>query len=117
LSDKPERSAENIMQEVREGLADMDLATERRAALEKASRSSFGMQKAHAHASVMGRCEGSLRGKLCKFVSPLALPVIEQLDIFHSSMLQIMTEMQERITNLEGQVRKLEQDADKQEQA
>lgn len=102
------------MQEVRQGLSDLDMPASRQITL-AISDSSFGLRKAHTYASVMGRCGGSLRGKLCKLSAPLARPVIEQLDLFHSSILQTLEQMQQHISDLERQIQDMKQDNPSQE--
>lgn len=80
-----------IMKEIRSGLEDTTLSD----ATAAAAASNFSMQadirKATATAGVLGRCGGSLRGRLCRLIAPLALPVIEQLNLFHTATVSALS--------------------------
>lgn len=103
------------MEEVRQGLSDTTLSDSARANLAQHAGLQANLRQAHEHASVMGRCGGSLSGKCCKLFAPLAKPVIEQLNRFHNATIRVLeqmagtqSEMQTKMQELEDRLRELE---------
>lgn len=109
------------MLEVRQGLADTSLSDAARAQAAQWADDQALCQQLHAHASVLGRCGGSLRGRLCRWLAPLVKPVIEQIDLFHAALVRLLeargaeAEVQEKtrtkVAELEQRLHALEEQA------
>ena len=78
-------NVEAIMHEIRSGLEDTVLSEATASAAADSSLQSDLRQVAES-ATVLGRCGGSLRGRLCRLLAKPARPVVEQLDLFHSAV-------------------------------
>lgn len=89
----PPPSVADIMHEVRQGLSDNELSEETRTKAEQAAGIQASLRQAHEHAPILGRCGGSMSGRLCKCLSPLAKPVIEQINLFHRATLRILEQL------------------------
>ncbi len=112
---KENPTAADIMEEVRQGLADTSLSDATQANLAQNTSLQSHLRQAHEHAPVLGRSGGSLRGKCCRLLAPLAKPVIEQLDLFHHTVLRVIelvagtqAEAKSKLQNLEERLQKLE---------
>lgn len=79
-------SVETIMNEIRSGLDDTTLSDATMAAAESGRSIQADLRKASGTASPLGRCGGSLRGRLCRLLAVPAKPVVEQLDLFHAAV-------------------------------
>lgn len=79
-------SVETIMNEIRSGLDDTTLSDATLAAAESGRSIQSELCKAAGAASLLGRCGGSLRGRLCRLLAVPAKPVVEQLDLFHAAV-------------------------------
>ena len=106
---KPDVDA--IMADLRRGMQDNDVP--RPDDSEEANRRELraSLRKATETASVLGRCGGSLRGKLCKLLAPLALPVVEQLNLHNSAVVTALGQIQEsrkKIEAMEARIKDLE---------
>lgn len=79
-------TVETIMREIRSGLEDTTLSetTARAAAADSSLQGE--LRKAAASTSLLGRCGGSLRGRVCRLLAKPARPVVEQIDLFHSAV-------------------------------
>lgn len=108
-----------IMAEVRQGMQDTDMP--RPDDSEEADRRELRASRRRATdtANVLGRCGGSLRGKLCKLLAPLALPVVEQLNLHHAAVVTALKHIrrpgsddaiEERLRKLEAEVEALKQE-------
>jgi len=107
---------ETLMQEVRSGLDDTTLSEATATTAQAGVSLQADLRQASESASVLGRCGGSLRGRLCLRLAPLVLPVIEQLNRFHSALLNGQTKLAgehtataRHIADLEQRVSALEQ--------
>jgi len=73
------------------------------------------LRKAAESAEVLGRCNGSLRGSICKKLAWLAKPVVEQIDMHNAAVikaLNLLNETQaeifeERIKKAEAEIESL----------
>lgn len=84
---------ETIMHEIRSGLEDTTLSAAT-AGIAAASLSlQSDLRKSAETAGVLGRCGGSIRGRLCLLLAPLARPVIEQLDLFHAATVSTLSKL------------------------
>ncbi len=108
-------TAADIMAEVRQGLSDTALSETTRENLENNTSLQVNLRQTHEHASVLGRCKGSLRGKCCSAFAPLAKPIIEQLDRFHNATVRVLEQIagtqkhtQSRLHALELRLQELE---------
>ena len=108
-------TAAEIMEEVRQGLSDTSLSDATKAQREQQAGLQSNLRQAHAHASVMGRCGGSLRGTCCKLLAPIARPIIEQLDILHTAVIRSLEQLsgtqsdtRTRLADLEKRIATLE---------
>jgi len=81
-----EPSVETIMNEIRSGLDDTTLSDTTIAAAESGRTLQSELRKAAGAAALLGRCGGSLRGRLCRLLAAPARPVVEQLDLFHAAV-------------------------------
>ena len=86
MQDNP--TVEDIMAEIRQGLSDTDLSPATQRHLASLGGLQDSLRQAYTTASLLGRCGGSLRGRLCKLLAPLARPVIEQIDLFHAAIVR-----------------------------
>jgi len=86
---------EAIIAELRQGLDDSAVHAPQtlRDAAHRQLRSS--LRKASETADVLGRCGGSMRGKLCKLLAVLAWPVVEQLNLHHSAVVGALSHIRE----------------------
>jgi hypothetical protein len=89
--DEPLPAVDAIMNEIRRGLEDTSLSDATAAAIAANCSLQADIRKAAATAGVLGRCGGSLRGRVCRLLAPLALPVIEQLDLFHAAAVSVLS--------------------------
>lgn len=115
-------SVEDIMREIRKGLESQELTAESQASLDAYPSPYHDLKRATHAAPVMGRCGGSLRGKLCRWMAPLLHPVIEQLDLFHDAILAalkktaayflVLDTLRQQVEALEAKVEKLEKTID-----
>jgi len=108
------------MEEVRQGMQDTDMP--RPDDSDEADRRELraSLRKATETASVLGRCSGSMRGKLCKLLAPLALPVVEQLNLHHAAVVTALKhirrpgtdaeDIEERLSRLEAEIEALKQE-------
>ncbi len=85
-------AVEAIMEEIRRGLADTTLSNATAAAAAVGSLTG-DLRQASSTAGVLGRCGGSLRGRICRLLAPLALPVVEQLDLFHAAVVAALSRL------------------------
>ncbi len=109
LNKKPD--VEAIVQELRQGMHDNSVSRPDNS--EEADRRDLraSLRRAADTANLLGRCGGSLRGKLCKFLAPLALPVVEQLNLHHGAVvtaLQHIREPRQTADTTETRLEKLE---------
>ncbi len=112
---------DQIMREIRSGLANTSLSETALAAIVGNASAQAELRKAADTASVLGRCGGSLRGKLCTRIAPLVRPVIEQLDLFHAAVMNtlnrlageaaISAETTRKVSELETRLTRLEAEA------
>lgn len=73
------------------------------------------LRRANAAVDVLGRCGGSLRGRLCKLLARFALPVVEQQNAHNSAITTALNQissdqlqqLKDRITALEAEVKTL----------
>ncbi len=107
---KPESQPdiETIMQEIRDGLSQSSLSPETRAAAAQLASIRTSLEKMSVTAPLLGRCEGSVRGRLCKALNPLALPVTEQINLFHDATLQALRLLAGAIEDVETRLQQLE---------
>jgi len=85
-----------IIQELREGMGDTEpLQT---AGVSGGARRELkaSLRKANETVDVLGRCGGSLRGKLCLQLARLALPVVEQLNAYHAATVAALTQLRDQ---------------------
>jgi hypothetical protein len=107
-----------IMEEIKRGLEDTSLSEATRALAEEVVLKKAALRQAHAYAPVLGRCGGSLSGRLCTWLKPLAKPVLEQIDLFHGAVLGLLeklvtdnadaAELKLKVQELEKRLRQLE---------
>jgi hypothetical protein len=88
MQDNP--TVAEIMEEVRQGLADTAISDATQVQAHQLASIQDTLRQAHAHASVLGRCGGSLRGRVCRMAAPLARPIIEQIDLFHAAIVRCL---------------------------
>jgi hypothetical protein len=83
----PKPDVDAIVSELRQGMDDPapPCSTDPDTAAHRDLQAS--LRKATATASVLGRCEGSLRGKLCKKLAWVAQPIVEQLNLHHRAVI------------------------------
>lgn len=104
MQERPSVTA--IMDEIRQGLADTSLSDHTQAQAEKLASQQAILRQANEHASVLGRCNGSLSGRACKWLKPLGKPVIEQVDLFHKSVIRLLEQLvADSTTNAETRIR------------
>ena len=109
-------SVDDIMREIRSGLADTALSEPTLAALDDSRSLPSELRRATESSRVMGRCGGSLRGRLCRLLLPLAWPVVEQLDRFHAAVVAALARLADhtapgtdaRLRDLETRIAELE---------
>lgn len=78
------------------------------------------LRQANATADTLGRCGGSLRGKLCNQLARIALPVVEQLNRHHAAVVTALTRLADthdttakleiRLAELEAELQTLKQE-------
>ena len=99
-------TAADIMAEVRQGLADTTLSDATRAQAERLGGQQTSLRQAHEYAPVLGRCGGSFSGRVCRWLRPLAKPVIEQIDLFHQTVIRMLQQLvADSATNAETRTR------------
>jgi hypothetical protein len=106
---KPDVNA--IMEEVRRGMQDNDVPRPDDAGEADRRELRASLRRATETASVLGRCGGSMRGKLCKLLAPLALPVLEQLNLHHAAVVAALKHIRrpgEGADSVEARLAKLE---------
>ena len=108
-STKPD--VEQIISTLRQGMDDttplQDSHPEMRAELKLKS----GLRRAAETADILGRCGGSLRGRICRQLARIALPVVEQINLHHNAVVDSLNGMHESQKNdLEARISKLEQE-------
>lgn len=118
IMDNEQPRVESIMREIRSGLDDISLSNTTRANLAGKQSLQAELRKLTETAPVLGRCGGSIRGKICKRLAYLALPVIEQLDLFHAATRNVLsklanianesTDTARKLAELEARIKKLE---------
>ena len=102
---------EAIVQELRGGMQDNAMSHPEDS--DEANRCGLraSLRQAANTANVLGRCGGSLRGKFCKCLAPLVLPVVEQLNLHHGAVvttLQHIHDPKEHADKTEARISKLE---------
>jgi hypothetical protein len=112
----PQPDVEAIIQELREGMADIESShpSDPEAAVRRELRAS--LRKATETADVLGRCGGSLRGKLCKLLAFIVFPVVEQLNMHHVAVVAALPRFRDTRSQdapgsneaLEARIQKLE---------
>jgi len=111
-------SVETIMNEIRSGLENSLLSETAVAAAAAGSSLQSDLRNIAESASVLGRCGGSRRGRLCRLLASPARPVVEQLDRFHDAVCSALgnlagrcgeqTETARKVADLERRLQVLE---------
>ncbi len=117
-STKPD--VEAIVQELREGMQDSSVSHLENSEQADQRGLRMSLRRATETADILGRCGGSLRGKLCKLLARLALPVVEQLNLHHDAVVGALQHIpergdssgtaEERLAKLEADVEALKQE-------
>ena len=98
-----------LVNEIRSGLDDTTLSDATKAAADTATGSiQHDLQKLAQTASLLGRCGGSLRGRLCLLLSRIARPVVEQVDLFHAAVSSTLVKLAEQSREATGTARKVD---------
>jgi len=98
-----------LVNEIRSGLDDTTLSDATKAAADTATGSiQHDLQKLAQTASLLGRCGGSLRGRLCLLLSGIARPVVEQVDLFHAAVSSTLVKLAEQSREAAGTARKVD---------
>ncbi len=86
-------NVESIIHELRQGMDDIT----------PVKYSGVGaIRKANETSDVLGRCGGSLRGKLCLLLSRfIFLPVVEQLNAHHASIVSALRQLQSELQSVD----------------
>lgn len=79
-------TVETIMNEIRSGIEDTTLSEATMAAAASSGNLQAELRKAAETTHLLGRCGGSMRGRLCRLFAGPAKPVVEQLDLFHAAV-------------------------------
>ena len=79
-------SVDAIMEEIRQGLEDTFISEATSLAVASGSSLQTELRKAAATNSLLGRCGGSMRGRLCQLLARPAKPVVEQINLFHAAV-------------------------------
>jgi len=104
-------NVEQIISSLRQGMDDTTPFDETLHTTNAQQKLKFHLRKAAESANTLGRCDGSLRGRLCKKLAYIALPVIEQLDIYHNAVINALKLINTSQTNiLEDRICKLEEE-------
>jgi hypothetical protein len=82
-----------IIQDLRSGMDDVTPLSASVSGASERRKLLGGVRKANASIDVLGRCGGSLRGRLCLQVARLALPVVEQLNAHHAAVVAVLTQL------------------------
>jgi hypothetical protein len=97
-----------IIQELRSGMDDAAPLSASVSGASERRKLQGGLRKANASIDVLGRCGGSLRGRLCLQLARLALPVVEQLNAHHAAVVAVLSQLCDK----EGQAPRTEEMAD-----
>jgi hypothetical protein len=112
-SEKP--NVEKIIDSIKKGLEDNSPFDETQHKMDSHQKIKASLRKAAESAEVLGRCNGSLRGKLCKKLAWVAKPVVEQINLHNTAViksLNLMNKIQaevfkEHINRLENEIQSL----------
>lgn len=111
MNDQPHFNAptpETIIAEIRQGLQDNTLSDATQSNSQSVMQTQQALRKLAASTDVLGRCQGSLRGRLCLKAAHLTLPIVEQINAFTTTTHQILTHMEDQVTSLTQRVEQLE---------
>lgn len=110
-SSKPD--VEEIINSLREGMENITPLQDSHPEMGSQQKLNSSLRKASETSDILGRCGGSLRGKFCKAIARLALPVVEQINLHHSAVLDALTSSNEvQKENLKAHIQKLEQEVE-----
>ncbi len=112
-STKPD--IEKIIGNLRQGMDDVTPLQNSHPEMGNQQKLNSSLRKATETADILGRCGGSLRGKLCKLLARIALPVVEQINMHHSAVIDALAsthkiqkeDLEARITKLEEEIKDL----------
>jgi hypothetical protein len=111
---------EAIVRKLRQGMDDTKPLAPLGPATAGRRELSSSLRKAAETSDVLGRCGGSIRGKLCKMLAFLVFPVIEQLNMHHGAVVSALNHVRdsradaeegsqtERVQRLEARIDRLE---------
>ncbi len=100
---------EEIIGNLRQGMDDTTPLQDSHPEMGNQQKLNSCLRKATETADILGRCGGSLRGKLCKQLARLALPVVEQINMHHSAVIDSLnTTHSIQKEDLENRISKLE---------
>jgi len=106
---------EEIIGDLRQGMDDTTLLQDSHPEMGNQQKLNSSLRKASETADILGRCGGSLRGKLCKLLARIALPVVEQINMHHSAVVDSLNaahniqkeDLENRISKLETETKEL----------
>lgn len=106
---------EKIVETLRQGMDNTTPLQDSHPEMGSQQKLNSSLRKATETADVLGRCGGSLRGKLCKQLARIALPVVEQINMHHSAVIDALAnthkiqkdDLEARISKLEEEVNEL----------
>jgi hypothetical protein len=106
---------EKIVDSIRQGLEDNSHFDESQHKMDALQKLKSSLRKAAASAEVLGRCDGSMRGKICKKLAWFAKPVVEQMDMHNAAVIKTLNMLnetqseiyEERIKRLEAEIESL----------
>ncbi len=110
---KPDVNA--IVQELRQGMSDTEILCSDNNKATARRQNQAAVRKTVETADVLGRCGGSVRGKLCLWLAKLAWPVVEQLNMHHQAVVDALNQqnelLEERLKTLEDEIDSLRQES------
>ena len=115
----PQPDVETIIKEIRQGMADTESSSPSDPEEARLRGLRGSLRKATETSDVLGRCGGSIRGKLCQALAPVLLPVVEQLNMHHAAVVAALNQLRgdqsqtpppsaSTIEALEARIRELE---------
>ena len=89
-------NVESIIQELRQGMDDITPVTSSASAASERRQLQGDLRKANESSDVLGRCGGSVRGRLCLQLARFVLPIVEQLNAHHAAVVAALTTLSDR---------------------
>jgi hypothetical protein len=89
-------NVESIIEELRQGMDDITPVTSSTSGASELRQLQGDLRKANESSDVLGRCGGSLRGRLCLQMARFVLPIVEQLNAHHAAVVAALTKLSEQ---------------------